>query len=164
MGVESEEGKGSTFWFEISLPLGASSCTLVPAGSRVLIAQSHAIHRRLTVLSLEKLGCKVDDVGSGRQVLERLEHAHYDAVLFERVLDDTAGADLAAEIRRQEALRPPATRRRSHLIAILPAGRPADRAGLELAGVDALVASPITAAGLKEALAGSGAMPGGTSA
>ena len=76
IGVESEVGKGSTFWFEIALPVGAEAAPALaeasPAGLRVLVAQDDDLDRRLSLVLLEELGCRAETAASGAEVLERL--------------------------------------------------------------------------------------------
>ncbi|MFO1458923.1 MAG: ATP-binding protein [Verrucomicrobiota bacterium] len=99
IGVESEEGVGSTFWFELALPVVAPVDVGRLGGLRVLLAHDHAIHRKLSLLALEKAGCRADSVGTGHEVLERLQSGPYDVVLMDTQLSDMDGTHLAAAIR-----------------------------------------------------------------
>ena len=68
-GVESRRVR-STFWFELALPVVAPVDVGRLRGLRVLLAHDHAIHRKLSLLALEKAGCRADSVGTGHEVLE----------------------------------------------------------------------------------------------
>ncbi len=78
MGVESEPGKGSTFWFTVSLerlPNQERFDSLNGAdlqGLRVLIVDDNATNRRVFSRMLEGFGCSVNAVSSGTEVLPAL--------------------------------------------------------------------------------------------
>ena len=152
IGVESEEGQGSTFWFELPLPVAPAGGETSLAGLRVLLAHDHPSQRRLASLTLDKLGCQADAVATGQEILQRLQTTRYDLVLFESRLADMDGCALAAAIRERE---PAATGGRSHpprLIALTGGGRPEAAERLRAAGVDVVGENELTPSGLKTAL------------
>ena len=152
MGMESEEGKGSTFWFELSLPMVQAAREVSLAGLRVLLAQDHAIHRRLSLLSLAKLGCQADAAGTGQEVLERLQAAKYDVGLLDLRLADKDGSGLATAIRDLEQARNEPGRRPIHLIALVAAEHSEDPKTLLARGINATLRTPFTQAALQQAL------------
>ncbi|MBL9172644.1 MAG: PAS domain S-box protein [Verrucomicrobiales bacterium] len=167
IGVESEEGVGSLFWFELVLPVVAPVDVARLEGLRVLLAQDHAIHRKLSLLGLEKAGCRADSVGSGQEVLERLRSGSYDAVLIDTQLSDMDGSRLTAAIRDLPSPAGSPGRLRPRLVALM------DRHGRESTwtpaaeGFDAALGLPFTRAELGCALlevtrtVGAGTRPSG---
>jgi CheY-like chemotaxis protein len=95
IGVESEVGTGSTFWFVVRLAsaaeaAGGTAVAVVPgsddaspaappqalaqvltfAGRRVLVADDALINRKVVTRLLERLGCVVETVADGKAAVE----------------------------------------------------------------------------------------------
>ena len=154
MGFESSPGKGSTFWFEIRLPVVKPASTTrtatvpTPAVAQVLLGMNHAINRRLALLSLEKLGCKAEGFGSVAELLERLQLQPCQALMLERVLADQDGLELVKSLRHP----PSSTRQTVRIIGLSTTGSESDRRIWLEAGADAVLATPFTLAQLAEIL------------
>jgi PAS domain S-box-containing protein len=79
VGVSSEEGKGSTFWFEA--PFGVShnppsrSAGVLPPRTRVLVVDDMEEAREPLVDMLTSLGARADAVSNGTLALERVAQA-----------------------------------------------------------------------------------------
>jgi two-component system, sensor histidine kinase and response regulator len=115
MGVESEPGRGSTFWFELSLPRAVTP-TLpepevgAPAGSTALVVADRVSARRVLTAQLEWLGVEVAEAADAASALELLqtrsaEGRPFSVVLIDRQLPHVPGLSLAREIRAQPMLR-----------------------------------------------------------
>ena len=81
LGVESEPGRGSTFWFTVVAPptalppsLGIADAGLL-RGKHVLVVDDHATNVRILTRQLQLWGMEVASADSGMQALERLEGA-----------------------------------------------------------------------------------------
>ena len=107
MGVESEEGKGSTFWFTCNF--GGETCgESVPeptalAGVRVLIADDNADSRSVLERYTRHWGMLPECAASGEEALERMrERASagrgFQLALVDRQMPGKDGAWLAREI------------------------------------------------------------------
>ena len=156
MGVESEPGKGSTFWFELVLPVvgpvppvGDHSAL---AGMRVLVAQENALNRRLTVLSLQKLGCQTATAGSAAQLLAQLEPEPFAAVIMDLRMADMDGFALIASIRQFRSRGGSGDHSRLRLIGLLVGVTREESERYLAAGVDAVLESPPAPADLKVSL------------
>jgi CheY-like chemotaxis protein len=163
MGVDSEEGRGSTFWFELELPAAAAPAATGGeaslAGWRVLVAQENSVQLRLSLLQLGKLGCRTEVAGSGKAALDQLQKQPCEAVVFDMQLPDMDGYRLAAAIRQQEqAARGPAVNP-ARLIGLDSGTRPPDSARLAAAGISAVLSSNSTLTRLRKALSGPAVAP-----
>jgi signal transduction histidine kinase/DNA-binding response OmpR family regulator len=114
IGVESEFGKGSNFWFELMLPVSPQQDredtppdALV--GLRVLAVDDTATNLRVLSAQLRALGCRYETTSSPRKALTMLDEAAQDGDAFQVLLSDKMmplmdGPELARAIRANESL------------------------------------------------------------
>ena len=160
MGVESSAGKGSTFWFELSLPIVAMAGAVSGenrgrlAHLRILLVEAHPLHRRLSLLSLEKLGCSADSEENGRDVVERVIRQRYDVVLLDFHMPGLNAYDAAREIREWERAHPDTQRPAMILVGIASDSQEGERNQCAEAGINVCLSRPFTLHQLKAALDG----------
>ena len=155
MGVASEEWKGSTFWFELVLPVAAAQPGPGAAmtGLRVVVAQAQNLNRRLALLSLQKLGCRAEAAGSAAELLDRLQKQPFDAVLLDMGLADMDGCALAIAVReREKQAGDRAAGRPARLIALASGVAAEEREHFLASGINVILDNPPPLAGLKQAL------------
>lgn len=115
IGVTSEIGIGSTFWFEVHLPLGSQVYDSQPIVSnrddvdyshlKFLIAEDNLINQKLILNVMEKLSIKAEIASNGAEALKMLENNHYDLILMDcrmPVMDGYQTTKLIRTLRNDE--------------------------------------------------------------
>ncbi|MEI6356393.1 MAG: response regulator [Verrucomicrobiota bacterium] len=120
----------------------------------MLVATEHDLNRRLSLLSLVKLGCRADAVASGKEALEQLQRQPYDVVLFDMRLADMDGSALAAVIREREKGGERTSPGPIRLVAVVDGEVGADLDHRRANGIDAALGTPTGLPDLKRGFFG----------
>jgi signal transduction histidine kinase len=169
IGVDSEPGRGSTFWFTVNLPIAPdgesplqidrnekteaiSASRLVT--QRVLLAEDNRLNQRLTLAQLSKLGYRADVVMNGQEALDALEEGVYDVILMDCQMPGLDGLETTRRIRHAEMEESASSvsTRHVHIIALTANAMPGDRELCLHAGMDDYVVKPIRIEALQAAL------------
>ena len=153
IGVDSVEGKGSTFW--LTLPLQKRQTRALPApvdrsalrGLRVLVLDDNATNRALIRQQLGPYGLRVDAVESGEEALRLLEAACADGSPYALVLSDLVmpgldGFEFARRVKSNPALAA------CHLILLTSTSQRGQAAEAKAAGFAGFLVKPIREAQL----------------
>ncbi|MFZ2034687.1 MAG: response regulator [Candidatus Dormiibacterota bacterium] len=158
VGVQSEAGKGSTFWFALTLEIG----TLRPGRPapshaalqdvRVLVVDDNKTNRVILEQNLRVWGARSSSFESGREALLGLHHAleagdPYRLAVLDYQMPGMDGIELARAIRRDPAIMG------IGLILLTSSSRPGDPLVAEQAGIDAFLTKPARIADLYDCLA-----------
>ena len=159
IGVESQEGKGSTFWFTanfpISAPLGLLPLPVEAVGTggsvlpRLLLVEDHPGTTETIRHELSVLPVTVDVASTAAEALQRLrtmtsEAQTYIGALVDLTLPDQDGLALVHEahlLKGLDALR---------VVLLVPLGQRLDQGLLRTVGVSAQLVKPVKQARLRD--------------
>jgi two-component system sensor histidine kinase/response regulator len=117
------------------------------AETRVLVAEDNEVNQKVAVRILEKLGYRVDVVGTGREAVEACSRYVYSAVLMDNQMPELDGFAATQRIRDQEG-----GSRHTPIIAMTASAMTGDRERCLAAGMDDYVAKPVSPETLGQAL------------
>jgi signal transduction histidine kinase/ActR/RegA family two-component response regulator len=154
IGVYSQPGQGSCFWFEVPLPVvqenAPEETTAQPSGSalnsheldgvRVLLVEDNPVNQKVAIRMLQKLGCVVELAENGQQALEKLERASYDIVLMDMQMPVMDGLTATRLLRQREQQ----TGHHQVVIALTANAMQTDRELCLDAGMDDYLSKPLT--------------------
>ena len=157
IGVEGEEGAGSTFWFTAVLekqPEDAQVLVPSPAdlhSTRVLVVDTRETNRLVLKQQLLSLGCLHDEASDGNTAIEKLQAAvaegdPFDIAVLNMRMREMDGETLGRRIKAEPVLRGVA------LLMMTSVGRRGDVARLQQAGFSAYLSKPVTRSQLHDCL------------
>ncbi|MFA6125946.1 MAG: response regulator [Bacteroidales bacterium] len=112
IGVESEEGKGATFWF--TAEFGRSQTNGTPLESPkttpamefrklyILVAEDNPVNQRVAMYNLTKLGHKIDVAENGQEALDLSIKNQYSIILMDIQMPVMNGIEATIAIRQWE--------------------------------------------------------------
>ena len=110
IGVESEPGLGSTFWFSAALPAAITAASAsqevdppatvaIAEPRRILLAEDVEMNQLLAVALLERAGHVVTVVDNGAKAVDAVQAAEYDIVLMDVQMPVKDGIEATMDIR-----------------------------------------------------------------
>lgn len=155
IGLESEPGQGSRFWFRLWMDRAetdvASTPAEVPASPspvsvqvrrdhlRVLVVDDNPTNRTLILRQLGLLGCAAVAAEDGERALEHVRTDEFGLILMDCQMPGRDGLETAREIRRRES-----GRRRTPIVALSANATEEDRRRCLEAGMDDFERKPTT--------------------
>ena len=163
VGVDSQAGQGSTFWFTARLRWGAPLPSALPRrpgpppsadlrqairGARILLVDDNTMNQEVAAGMLGHAGATVRIAGDGQQALDRLEAEPFDCVLMDIQMPVMDGLQATRLIRANPRLAG------LPVLAMTANASSEDRARCLEAGMDDFLVKPILADRLVAVVAG----------
>jgi signal transduction histidine kinase/ActR/RegA family two-component response regulator len=156
IGVDSQPGEGSTFWFTLSAPIlgedhkppaPTATGTAKLSGTRVLVAEDNVVNQVLATMQLEELQCEVSIADDGEAVLKLLSMQQFDLILMDCQMPVMDGYETTRRIRQAED-----KGRRIPIVAVTANAAEDDRAAALACGMDDFLSKPYSQAALRAVL------------
>ena len=171
IGVESEPGKGSTFWFtaefiqpvalvgeaeatEAAQPAEGEKLLITHHSAvatnkklKILVAEDNLVNQQVIFNQLQILGHEADCAANGAQALEMLSKYPYDLVLMDCQMPVIDGYSATQELRRSEG-----SEHHTVVIALTANAMPTDREQCLSAGMDDYISKPVSLDALQAVL------------
>ncbi len=155
VGVTSQVGVGSTFWFQIPYRPSTVAARSVIQRSiapnrrlRVLVAEDNLINQKVTSRLLLGLGHECVVVDDGRKAIAEHMAGDFDLILMDCHMPELDGYQATREIRALEGVKSGV-----HIVALTASAMTEDRQLARDAGMNDFVSKPVSRAELREALA-----------
>jgi PAS domain S-box-containing protein len=164
IGVDSQEGRGSTFWFtaafdqavrgdcEPTADLRENAAELAGVsgrtrnreagngkpghGERILVAEDNSTNREVILAQLKKLGYKAEAVINGAEAVEAVERGGFDMVLMDCHMPVMDGYEATRHIRQS-------LRSKIPIVALTASAMASDRIRCLDGGMDDYIAKPV---------------------
>ncbi|MBL8267255.1 response regulator, partial [Steroidobacter sp.] len=105
---------------------------------RVLVAEDNAVNRLLVKRMFEKLGCRIDLAGNGREAVDMASRLRYDIIFMDCFMPELDGYGASRALRQLEQ-----GERRVPIIALTANAMADDRAKCIAAGMDDYLSKPV---------------------
>ncbi len=156
IGVRSEPGRGSTFWFEIPLPVAPREREIateapLPEGTRVLIVDDLEVNRTILGEQLARWHVRSQAVSSAMTALTTLHRAlsandPFAVMVVDYHMPGVDGAQFVARLRREPGIRD------TPVVVLTSGGRDETVSAFEGLDVAAVLSKPARATLLQQAL------------
>jgi CheY-like chemotaxis protein len=152
IGVSSEPGAGSTFYFNCVLeraPVSLEPARTAPAVSsprfaraRILLAEDNPVNQKVARALLGKMGHQVSIASNGVEAMQAWAEGSFDVILMDNQMPVMGGMEATRSIRALEA---GSGRRRTPILALTASAMRGDRERFIEAGMDGYLSKPFHA-------------------
>ena len=160
VGVISEPGQGSTFWFTARLGKGQTAATRPPTEARppapaaglepprasagprleVLVVEDNPVNQKLATAQLRKLGCLIEIAANGQEAIAAWTSRTFDLIFMDCHMPVMDGFEATRNIRnleKEKALPP------TRIIALTASAMLGDQQSCLAAGMDDYITKPV---------------------
>lgn len=150
IGVRSEPGTGSKFWFDLPFEIASQAEEQSVEGApqseqrfngRVLVVEDNEINQMYIVTLLKKQGCECTTVDNGREAVEVLRKTSFDLVLMDCQMPEMDGFEATRAIREMESAG--TDEQRIPIVALTANAIKGDRERCLDAGMDDYLSKPV---------------------
>ena len=154
IGVTSEVGRGSCFWFELTLQPAAGvtaqpPITVAGPALKVLVVEDVALNREVVQGLLQRDGHQVWLAEEAEQALAQCAVQRFDLILLDVHLPGMTGVELCKRIRSVDG-----PNRTARIFALTASVQPALVRGYLDAGMDGVLAKPLNLDSLRKVMGG----------
>jgi signal transduction histidine kinase/CheY-like chemotaxis protein/HPt (histidine-containing phosphotransfer) domain-containing protein len=158
IGVESQPGSGSTFWFEVPVERGrqppgpsvAASSAAVPLPKlRILLVEDNAVNLHVATRFLAHLGQDVETAENGAVAVQKCEGTAFDLILMDMQMPVMDGIEATIKIRRGNG-----KSCRSPIVAMTANASDDDTVQCIDAGMDGFQSKPVSIEKLRRVILG----------
>jgi len=157
IGLESEVGRGSTFWFTLRLrkgtaaPLGRLGEPISLSGFKAVIVDDNSTNLSIMYHELQSWGMTADMADNAGEALDLLRaaanaSAPYDLAILDMHMPGMNGIQLARAIKAEPALE------KTRLLMVTSAGQSGDEAEASRAGISCYISKPVRHSRLHSAI------------
>jgi PAS domain S-box-containing protein len=149
IGIISSKGRGSTFFFNLTLPRSAppdqqkppeeTTPTQIRKDVKVLLVEDNKVNQKVAMAILRKAGCKVEAVENGQDAIQQVIREKYDIVLMDCQMPVMDGFEATARIRAMGG-----ALAKTPIIAITAHAMKDDRQKCLDAGMDDYISKPVS--------------------
>jgi len=160
VGVESEVGVGSRFWFEVPY-LASTQSQMVQApivavkpqegnqvSGHVLLVEDNPVNQKVATALLKKLGLTVDVANDGVEGVKKYQENRYDMIFMDCLMPNMDGFEATRSIRQLES----ASGKHIPISALTANALEDDRKRCKDAGMDDFISKPINPGMLNEVI------------
>ena len=162
IGVESVEGEGSRFWFELPLAAAdaprtsavtqasstASEPASLPTSAHLLLAEDHVVNQKLALALLGRLGYTVDLAENGAAAVSAAAARPYALILMDMQMPEMDGLEATRQIRAQAG-----PNQAVYIIALTANAMQSDRDACKAAGMNDFLSKPFNRESLAQCIA-----------
>lgn len=157
--VESEAGKGSTFYFTARFAQAhRPTVEEAPKALKVLLAEDNPVNQMLAEALLKRQGHRVSVAQNGAEAVRKFRDEQFDLILMDVQMPEMDGLEATRRIREMERQ----NGSRIHIIAMTAFDQEADRQRCLEAGMDGFLSKPTDPKQLQAAIAASRTVPHST--
>lgn len=156
IGLRSQKGQGSVFWFDVALPRGETPAEdtdgahsqVLPA-LRILLAEDNDVNQLVLGGLLQSYGHEIDTVDDGVEAVDAVERERYDVVLMDVHMPRMNGIEATQTIRRSHGPHSSVP-----IIAVTAGAMDEDIRACLAAGMNGYLSKPVEPGPLFQLLAG----------